>query len=340
MNKQIYYEDIYDLSMRFKFKEEIKNKKFLITGGTGLLGSYIINFLNELNNKYDLNIVIYGLARNKDKVYELGLSSSCHWVYVSMEELISFDYDVDYIIHTASPTQSVFLSNNPVETIESNVFGAINLINIARKLDSKIIYISSIEVYGEIFDDTKLVNENVYGIVNQLNPRSGYPESKKLIECLLASYGQEYNLDFNIIRLTQTFGAGIDKNDNRIFAYIAKSIINNNDIVLKTNGQSSKPYIYISDAVNAIFYIIFNGKSKETYNVANDKTYISVYDMADTIINEFNPKINLKIEISDEAKMFAPITKIKLDITKLEKLGFKPKYNLIDMYSRLIDYLK
>ena len=300
----------------------------------------MINSLNDLNRKYDLNITIYSLARNKQKVESLGLKNLANWIYMNMEDISSIDNNMDYIIHTASPTQSSVLCNNPVETIESNVIGAINLIKYAKKVSAKFIYISSIEIYGEVFDDKKPLGEDAYGIVDQLNPRSGYPESKKLIECLLASYGKEYNLDFNIVRLTQTFGAGISLEDNRLFAYIAKSIINGNNIVLKTTGESSKPYIYLSDAANAIYYIMIRGKNREAYNVANPDTYISVKDMANLMINKFNKNISLKIEISDDAKMFAPTTKTRLDTTKLESLGFKPQYNLIQMFERLIEYLK
>ncbi len=340
MNKQLYYDDIDSFVNEFIFKEEVRNTSFLVTGGTGLIGGFILNSLSGLNEKFGLNIKIYGLARNKDKVISKGLSENITWIYGSMENITSYDFDVDYVIHTASPTQSAYLLNNPVETIESNILGTMNLINYSKRSNAKLIYLSSIEIYGEVFDDSITLKEDMYGVLNHLKPRSAYPESKKLIECLLTSYGIEYNLNFNIIRLTQTFGAGIDENDNRVFAYIAKSIINGENIILKTNGQSSKPYIYVSDAVNAIFYIIFRGKSKETYNVANPKTYISIYDMAKKIIDEFNKNISIKIEMNNDSSMYAPVTKTKLDVSKLEDLGFEPKYNLVEMYSRLINYLK
>ena len=335
MSRSVEY-DLNELSNRFSFKEELRKKTILVTGGTGLIGSLTIKFLCYLNKYFDLHINIYSTVRNSEKAYTIATNNEVNWLVGSLDDEIKLDY-VDFIIHTACPTQSSYLSSHPVEVINDTITGARNIFELAKKSNAKVVYLSSIEVYGQFFEHKKL-DECQHGYIDHLNPRSCYPQSKLLIESLAASYAFEYGVDIKTARLTQTFGSGIATTDNRVFAQFARSAIRGDNIVLHTEGRSSKNYLYTTDAINAIFYILINGERGEAYNVANDETYISIYDLAHFIRDTFNKNIEIITEI-DKTKGYAPDTLIDLDTTKIKKLGWCPYVDLKEMFNRLIRYL-
>lgn len=331
-------DDLLQLKNVFPFAEDLRNKSVFVTGGTGLLGSLIVRFLDFLNESSGCNIAIYAMARNKEKAEALPVKGTVEWVIQDLKEPVLIESEIDYIFHTASPTQSRYLSSNPVEVILDTVTGAKNVFEFAKKAHATVVYLSSIEIYGQIFDK-ETVSEGESGFIDHLSPRSCYPEAKKLIECMAASYFAEYGTDIRIARLTQTFGAGVALDDNRVFSQFARSIIKGNDIVLHTQGTSSKSYLYTTDAINAMFYILFRGRPGDVYNVANRKTYISIKGLAHFLIHKFNSSIRLRVEPLDNMG-YAPDSKVNLNTDKIEMLGWKPQYGLVEMFSRLINYLE
>ena len=156
---------------------------------------------------------------------------------------------------------------------------------------------------------------------------------------IIIPLAKEYGVPVKIARLTQTFGAGVSAEDNRVFAQFARSIIEGNDIVLHTKGESAKPYCYTTDCVSGILHILLKGKDGEAYNVANQDTYISIKDMALFLKENFNSNIDVIVEEHPEMG-YAPVTRLNLLSEKLMSLGWKPSYNLYEMFERLINSLK
>ena len=109
--------------------------------------------------------------------------------------------------------------------------------------------------------------------------------------------------------------------------------------MLHTTGELARPYCYTIDAISAILFILLKGNPGEAYNVANEDTYISAKDMAEFVRVNFNPSITVRVELNDNMG-YAPVTKLKLSTSKLRSLGWKPKYNLSCIFSRLIEYLR
>ena len=337
MNNEVLARDLRKFVCEFVFRKELDGKTILITGGTGLIGSIIIRALSSLQDTAGVNVSIIATARSPQKVLDMEFPHGIDWVYQSMEQPLQLRARADYVIHTACPTQSAFLVNHPVEVINSSVTAARNVFEYAKEHGSTVVYLSSIEIYGQLFGMAS-VDETAYGTVDHMNVRSCYPESKKLIECLAVSYAKEYGTDIRIARLTQTFGAGIDRTDNRVFAQFARSVIASEDIVLHTAGQSAKSYIYTMDAIHALFYILIKGKKGEAYNVANEETFISVYDLAQFVVHHFNPNIQVRIEKRDMG--YAPDTKVNLDTSKLKALGWSCQYGMYQMLDNLIQSLR
>lgn len=321
-----------------------KNNKILITGSTGLIGSILAKSFLFANKKYSLNNKIFGLARNIEKakiIFNEYLNDNLFEIVENEIEFpIEIKNDIDYIFHTACVTTSKEMITKPVELIKASVIGTLNILNFAKEHNTKsVIYLSSMEVYGVVEKNDKKLTENELGKLDLTSVRSCYPESKRMNENLCKCYSEEYGVNVCIARLTQTFGAGASINDNRIFAYIAKCVINGEDIVLKSSGKSTHDYCYTTDAISAILLLAKKGVAGETYNIANEKTNASILNMAKLVANNFNKNIKIKVEKTDN-EMYSKDSIIKLNTTKMKKLGWKPKVNLIQMYDRLIKSFK
>lgn len=343
MNNQVLKEDVLQFAEQFELWEQFRGKTFLITGATGLIGSVMIKCLLALNQRYALGIKIIAAVRDLDKAKTIFGEefSQIETKMINLTEisLSSIDADVDYIVHLASPTASKYFVEHPVETIRVAIEGTTAILDFAREAKvSGMVYASSLEVYGSN-DNEEWIDEDFQGYVNPVETRSSYNMGKRAAECLCHSYAKEYNVPVMMARFTQIFGAGISESENRVFAQFARSILNETDIEIHTQGLSAKPYCYTTDVVSAILYLLLKGKYGEAYNIANKDTYISIRDMAHMLRDCFNPNISVVI-CPKENQGYAPQTKLRLSTEKIESLGWKPCYDLHQMFERLILSMK
>ena len=339
MNNQVLTEDIRLFAETFELWKQLQGKTFLVTGATGLIGSILIKCLLELNRKKDLTIKVVAVVRDLEKakmVYENDFSQ-IEFKQIALAD-ISVDNigtDIDYIIHLASPTASKYFVDHPVETLRTSIEGTTVVLDYAKTAEiESMVFASSLEVDGTNVDD-KSIDESFQGYVNPLDVRSSYNMGKRAAECLSHSYVKEYQVPVKIARLTQTTGAGIAKDDNRIIAQFARLAAEGKDIILHTTGESARPYCYTTDAVSAILYILLRGESGEAYNVANEDTYISARGMAEYLKKNYNSGIDVRVEMNENMG-YAPATKLQLSSNKLRLLGWRPHYHLYDIFENLI----
>ena len=323
--------------------QKLDNKTVFVTGATGLIGYTFVSALLYRNLKYQSNIKIIALVRNITKAKEkfaeqLKQNLNLKFVIGDVENLPLIDDEIDYIIHGANPTASSYFVENPVETIKTAVWGTNNILNLAKEKNIVgLIYLSSMEVYGAPHTD-ELIDESKGTTVDTMSVRSCYPEAKRLCEALCTSYADEYKVPAKVVRLAQTFGQGIDKNDNRVFAEFLRCAMQKRDIVLQTEGTSKRCYLYTADAVTAILTVLLKGKVGEAYNAANKNTYCSIMEMAQLVVHELaNDEIKVVIKVNENSKhKFPPPHNLNLDVSKLEFLGWRATRSLIEMYGRMI----
>lgn len=342
MNKQILIDDANAFAESFELSESLRGKTFLITGATGLIGSVMIKCLLALNRNEKLGIRVIAVVRSLDKAKSVFADefSDIDFKNLNLNEISvsSIGTDIDYIVHLASPTASKYFVEHPVETLRTAFEGTTSVLEYAKNADVKgMVYASSLEVYGSN-DTDEWLDEIFQGYVNPVEARSSYNMGKRASECLCHAYAKELGVQAKVARLTQTLGAGISENDNRVFAQFARSVIKGEDIVLHTKGESARPYCYTTDCVSAILYILLKGKSGEAYNVANPDTYISIRTLAEFMKQHFNPLINVRLDLSVDMG-YAPVTKLRLSIKKISDLGWQPQYGLKDMFEKLIRYM-
>ena len=317
--------------------EELKNCKVLVTGATGLVGQALVR-----------KLLVYGadviaVVRDLDKaICIFGGDSPITFLVDDVTELEVKKYDVDYIIHAASNTSSKAFINDPVGVINTALEGTKRTLEIARLSGVKgYVFPSTMEVYGTPTTDEKI--DELHGTnLNTMAPRSAYPESKRMCESLCASYASQYGVPAKVIRLTQTFGPGVQYNDGRVFAEFARCAIEGRDIILHTKGETKRNYLYTEDAVDAILTVLVRGKPGEAYNAANEETYCSIYEMADLVARECaDGKIKVVIEETDTSSFgYAPTLHMNLDTGKLSDLGWNPVYGLSEMFMKLCRDMK
>lgn len=316
--------------------------KYLITGATGYIGSMLVKKILKINKNADITIIARNVKKAKEmfssevKILDGDLSDSAIVNYISGE--------YEYIIHCAAVTKSSEMISKPTEVIKSIVNTTQNVCEIAVKCYAEsMVFLSSMEVYGNIdCSDGHRVSENELGDIDIFNARSCYPQAKRMAENVCYCYYKQYGLPVKIARLSQTFGKGILKDENRVFAQFAKAAVKGEDIVLHTAGTSVGNYCDIDDTVNAVLLLLENGENGEAYNVTNEDNTMTIRQMAQLVAKEFTKdKIKVVFDIPDNNIFgYAADTGMRLSAEKLKKLGWSAKKSLTDMYKDVISEQK
>lgn len=335
MNTQA--EDIKSFSLPVELLGRLRNSSIIVTGATGLIGSMFVKCICTLG----IGVKFILPVRNVEKAKEI-FDTQKEAVTIVRADLCSYfktlQTECDYIIHCASPTDGKYISSHPADTFLLAIESTKDILDYSRRAHVKgVVYVSSIEYYGQIYD-SRPVTEDVTGYLDHASPRSSYGLGKQAAEFLCYSYAAEYGVSVKTARLTQTFGAGISVTDNRVFAQFARSVINNQDIVLHTEGLSAKPYCYTTDVVSALVYILLKGESGEAYNVATPGTYVTIRQLAEMFRQEINPGVEVVVQPMQDAG-YAPVTTVNLDSRKLQSLGWTPCHDLHDMIKRTVKHI-
>lgn len=325
--------------------DKFQNKSVLISGATGLVGSCLVDVILEKNKK-GLNCKVYALGRNKKRAEE-------RFEYCVDSELFEFvPYDInlpleredigtmDYVLHLASNTHPMQYSTNPIETITTNIFGTYNMLEFARKHNAtRCVFISSNEIYGENRGDVEKFVEHYCGYIDSNTMRAGYPESKRCSEALCQAYIKQMNMDIVVPRPTRSYGPTMLMTDTKAISQFIRKGIAGEDIVLKSAGTQYYSYTYVTDAVSGLLTVLLKGECGEAYNIADDKSDIMLKDLASIIAGYTGKKVVFELPDEVEAAGYSKATKARLDSTKLQKLGWRAKYDIKSGMERTIRIL-
>lgn len=305
----------------------LKGSTILVTGATGLIGYTLVNALLYVNRVKELELSVLALVRDEKRAGQrfgdaLADSSSLHFIEGTVEDLPQIDCPVRYIVHGASQTSSKAFIQQPVETIYTALHGTENLLKLAKEKRIKgMVYLSSMEVYGHPQKGHK-VKENEIGMLSSLDLRNSYPISKLQCESLCNAYAAEYGVPVMSLRLTQTFGPGVNYNDGRIFAEFGRCVREKRDIVLKTKGETERSYLYTADAATAILTVLLKGTPGQAYNAADESTYCSIAEMAEKVAKMGGIQVQFKLT-DNKVSGFPDALYMDLDTTMLKELGWR-----------------
>ena len=287
---------------------------------------------------------VIGLVRNLEKALirftEYRGRKDLQFIVQDVSSPLEIDVDIHYIIHAASQASPKYFGTDPVGTLSANVLGTYHLLELARKKRaSGFLYFSSGEVYGEVSEHQIPTKETDYGYLDPTMVRSCYAESKRMGETMCVAWHHQHAVPAKIVRPFHTYGPGMDLQDGRVFADFVSDILDNKNIVIKSNGSAVRAFCYLSDAILGFFTVLFNGDNATAYNVGNDRGLISILDLAKLLVAMY-PDKNLKV-IKEESIQGRGYLKSTIpincpDISKMLALGWKPKYSVHDGFDRTI----
>ncbi len=312
----------------------------LITGATGLIGQAIVRRLLQENSR------VTALVRDRYQAEQLfGQTERLEYLVSDVTELKVEKMDVDYIIHGASNTSSRAFIQDPVGVAFTALEGTRRILELAKHNQGRLkglVFLSSMEVYGAPATDDK-IDEKQGTNLDTMTVRTVYPESKRMCENLCACYARQFGIPSKVVRLTQTFGPGVKYDDGRVFADFARCVIEGRDIILHTNGETKRCYLYTEDAVSAILTILVKGEVGEAYNAANEETYCSVFELAQ-MAAQCCEKGEIQIRFDSEPGLetygYAPTLHMNLDTAKIRRLGWRPEADLRYMFEKMIEAMR
>lgn len=312
--------------------DKLKGKSIMITGATGLIGSFITDMLIKANQTDGLDLTIYALSRSVDRLekrFGKALSEKLKYIAHDINEEISFDIDADYIIHAASNAYPALFNADPVGTIVSNVLGTYRLLEYGKSHKTKrFLFVSSGEVYGQGDLSLDSFDESYGGYVDPVNPRSCYPSAKRTAETLCTSYTKQFGLDTVIVRPCHTYGPSATAGDNRANVQFVNNALEGQDIVLKSAGRQMRSYCYVADCASAVLSVLLCGKSGEAYNIANSEARITIAGFAETVAEKTGRKVIFEVPDLTALAEQTPIEKQVLSSEKLVELGWTGKYTV------------
>lgn len=342
-----YIEDIAYVSALELPWEQLENKSILISGATGLIGSFLVDVLMYRNKYQNLNCKVFALGRNKERAEErfgkIWDEDTFEYLSCDINQTLEIENveSMDYVLHLASNTHPVAYATDPIGTVTTNVIGTYNMLEYAAKHNTRrFVFASSNEIYGENRGDVEFFDESYCGYINSNTLRAGYPESKRCGEALCQAYITQKKLDVVIPRLTRTYGPTLLQTDTKAMSQFLHKAISGEDIVLKSAGTQFYSYTYVSDAVSGLLTVMLKGTCGEAYNIADLASDIQLKDLAAIIASKVGRKVIFEIPDAIEQAGYSKATKARLANEKIHELGWNAKYDIERGIERTIEIMK
>jgi nucleoside-diphosphate-sugar epimerase len=307
----------------------------LVTGGAGFIGSHLCDFLIDKGYKVIcLDNLLTGSKKNIEHLLE---SPNFQFIESDVCKTIPHTPDaINYIFHLASPASPIDYQNYPEETLLTNSMGTLSMLELVKKTGAKVLIASTSEVYGDPLEHPQ--KETYFGNVNSFGPRSCYDESKRYAEAATYVYVHKYDLDARIVRIFNTYGPRMKKDDGRVVSNFINESLSGEIVNVDGDGTQTRSFCYISDMIAGIYKATFSDNTRgEIFNLGNPDEY-TVKDLADKIIGLTGSKS--KIKFSGTFRKDDPMRR-RPDITKAKKvLNWEPKVSLDEGLQKTIEYYK
>lgn len=300
-------------------------KKILVVGGAGFIGSTLTRKLKEQNNEV---VIIDNLITGKKENIDKDI------IFIEKDIVnITINTKFDEIYHLGSLASPIFYQQYPLETIKVNTIGSINLLEYAKENNSRILFTSTSEIYGNPIIHPQ--TEEDWGNVNPFGPRSCYDEAKRCGEAIFYTFKEKYNVAIRIARIFNTYGPYMFKNDGRVVSNFIINAVNNKPLKIYGTGNQTRSFCYVDDTVDCLIKLM-NSDYSRPINIGNP-TEITIKQLANEVINI--TKSNSTIKYIDG--LIDDPNRRKPDISLAEKeLNWRPKYNLKEGLEKTIEYFK
>ncbi|MEN9950369.1 MAG: hypothetical protein RLY85_1121 [Bacteroidota bacterium] len=309
----------------------MSNKRVLITGAAGFLGSHLCDrFIKEGYDVVGMDNLITGDLRNIEHLFKL---KEFEFYHHDVSKFIHVPGNLDYILHFASPASPIDYLKIPIQTLKVGALGTHNCLGLAKAKGARMLVASTSEVYGDPLVHPQ--NEEYWGNVNPVGPRGVYDEAKRFMESITMAYHTFHQVETRIIRIFNTYGPRMRLNDGRALPAFIGQALRGEDLTVFGDGSQTRSFCYVDDLIEGIYRLLMSDYAYPV-NIGNPSE-ISLLDFAEEILKltGASTKIIFKPLPADDPKQRKP------DITKAkELLGWEPKVDRATGLKITYDYFK
>ena len=304
--------------------------RILITGGAGFLGSHLSErLLAEGNEVICLDNFFTG--RRSNIAHLLG---NPRFELMRHDVIDPFKAEVDRIYNLACPASPPHYQHNPIKTTKTSVVGAINCLGLAKRVGARVFQASTSEVYGD--PEVNPQSESYWGHVNPIGQRSCYDEGKRCAETLFFDYHRQNGVDIRVVRIFNTYGPRMLKNDGRVVSNFVVQALQGKDITIYGDGSQTRSFCYVDDLIEGFIRLMETEGHTGPINIGNPGEF-TMLELAEQVIKKVggNSKITFHPLPSDDPRQRRP------DISLAKShLGWEPKIDLSEGLDRTIDYFR
>ena len=303
--------------------------KILVTGGAGFIGNHLCRHL--LQKKHDVVCLDNFFTGKNRNILDLKKNPKFDVVPHDITKPLKIKGHFDRIYNLACPASPVHYQFDPIETISASTIGVINVLEFAKLNGARVLQASTSEIYGDPLEHPQ--KETYKGNVNTLGPRACYDEGKRVAETLFMDYHRRYRLPIRIVRIFNTYGSNMDKNDGRVVSNFILQALSNEPITIYGNGEQTRSFCYVSDLIQG-FYRMMESKFIGPVNLGNPSEF-TILELAKKIIKLTNSKskIDYRELPEDDPQQRKPDISLAKDILK-----WSPRISLNEGLKKTIDY--
>lgn len=306
-------------------------KRILVTGGAGFIGSHLCERL--VNEGHDVICLDNYYSGSKENVWHL--IGKPNFELVRHDVVNPYFAEVDEIFNLACPASPIYYQRDPIQTTKTSMFGAFNMLGLARRTKAKILQTSTSEVYGD--PGVHPQPETYWGNVNPIGERSCYDEGKRVAETLFFDYNRLHGVRAKVIRIFNTYGPRMNANDGRVVSNFVVQALKGEDITIYGDGQQTRSFQYVTDLIEGMLRMMETPDEVVGHvNIGNPGEF-TMLELAEKVLLKVGGKSKLVFRPlpSDDPKMRRP------DITKAkELLKWEPKVSLDDGLDEIIAYFR
>lgn len=307
-------------------------KRILVTGGAGFIGSHLCERL--LSEGHDVICMDNYFSSTKDNVRHL--LNNNHFELVRHDVTVPYYAEVDEVYNLACPASPIYYQKNPIKTMKTSIYGALNMLGLAKRVGAKMLQSSTSEVYGDPTIHPQV--ESYWGNVNPIGIRSCYDEGKRAAESLCMDYHRQNGVRIKLIRIFNTYGPRMSANDGRVVSNFIVQALQDQDITIYGTGQQTRSFQYIDDLVEGMLRMMntpddFLGP----VNIGNPGEF-TMLELAQKIIDMTHSKSKIVFMPlpDDDPKQRRP----DISLARKELNNWSPQIKLDEGLTKTVDYFE
>lgn len=304
--------------------------RILVTGGAGFIGSHLCERLLKDGNKVIcLDNMFTGTYENISSFF-----NHPNFEFINANVINPLQLDVNKIYNLACPASPVQYQYDPIMTTKTSVIGAINVLDLARRVNARVLQASTSEIYGDPIVHPQ--TEDYRGNVNTIGPRACYDEGKRVAETLFFDYKRQYGVDIRVIRIFNTYGPRMLENDGRVVSNFIVQALHDKDITIYGDGKQTRSFCYVDDLVEGMIRVMNKEDFSGPVNLGNpcEKTILELAEMILSKTNSSSKLIFKELPMDDPTRR-----KPSIELAKKE-IGWEPRVSITEGLDKTIEYFK